>query len=55
MNFFDVQAPYFSTFRQKERRDLIQVRLEPYPPFGESREHTIHYGQDVTPKLDLGK
>jgi hypothetical protein len=50
MNYFDVQAPYFSTFRRQERRDLIQVRLEPYPPFGKSREHTIHYGQDVTPK-----
>jgi hypothetical protein len=55
MNFFDVQAPYFSTFRQKERRELIQVRLEPYSPFGESREHTIHYGQDVTPDLEIGK
>ncbi len=51
-NFFDIQAPYFSTFRQKVRRDMIQVILEPYAPFGESRNHKIHHGEDVTPKLD---
>ncbi len=51
MNFFDVQAPYFSTFRQKKRKDLIQVDVIPYKPFEKSREHDIKYGKDVTPKL----
>jgi hypothetical protein len=51
MNYFDVQAPYFDTYRQKQRKDLIQVRVEPYPPFGTSRQHAIHQGKDVTPKF----
>jgi hypothetical protein len=51
MNFFDVQAPYFSTWRQKAGKDLIQVNVKPYEPFGQSREHTILHGLDVTPQL----
>jgi len=43
MTFFDVQAPYFDTFRQKARHNqpLKQVRLIPYAPFGKDRQHTI--------------
>ncbi|MFW5864050.1 MAG: hypothetical protein ACOCVT_01230 [bacterium] len=51
MNFFDAQAPYFSVYRQKVRKDLIQVKVDPYPPFEKSREPKIHHGEDVTPKL----
>ncbi len=52
MNWFDVQIPYFATARERAGGNgLIQVKIDPYPPFGESRSHTIHHGQDVTPQL----
>ena len=43
MTFFDVQAPYFDTFRQQAGRKepLKQVRLVPYAPFEKDRQHTI--------------
>jgi hypothetical protein len=42
MTWFDVQAPYFDTYFQKVGQKWQRVKVEPYPPFGESREHIIH-------------
>jgi hypothetical protein len=52
MTFFDLQVPYFATYRQMKGKDLIQVRVDPYPPFGKSRVHTIHHGVDVAKKAN---
>lgn len=43
MTFFDVQAPYFDTFRQNAgpKQPLKQVRLIPYAPFEKDRQHKI--------------
>lgn len=51
MNFLDVQAPYFETFRQRSGKNLIQIRLKPYAPFSKNRQHHIEHGIDVTPTL----
>ncbi len=46
MTWFDMQAPYFDTYMQQVRRGrkrgLARVRVEPFPPFGKSRQHVIH-------------
>jgi hypothetical protein len=49
MTFFDVQVPYFSTYRQTKGKELIPVRVEPFAPFGKSREYTIHHGIPAWP------
>ncbi len=46
MTWFDVQSPYFDTYMQQagngRGKKLVRVKVDPYPPFGESRDHVIH-------------
>jgi hypothetical protein len=52
MTWFDVQSPYFDTYMFQASIDgksrLMRVKVEPYAPFGDSREHTIHWPAEKT-------
>lgn len=55
MTWFDIQSPYFDTYMQnkpgRKNKGLVRVKVDPFPPFGDSREHTIHRpGEEVTQK-----
>jgi hypothetical protein len=54
VTWFDIQSPYFDTYMQavgRSKHNLVRVKVDPFPPFGDSREHTVHRpGDDVTRK-----
>lgn len=45
--WFDLQCPYFDTYMQQMRvnrkNELVRIKVDPFPPFGDTREHTVHY------------
>jgi hypothetical protein len=49
VTWFDLQCPYFDTYMQPARVDgdntLVRIKVDPWPAWGESRTHKVHYFQ----------